>query len=260
MFLIAIISNAQTIDSTTIINSDGSTTTTKTTTTSVKKERTPFFRKKGVRTMLAPAILIGWGVSTIHGNGLYSSYRCSTDIARIGFSPNFAQIDDYVVFVPYVGLVALNLVNIKCKDDFINTSLLIGKSTLLTWGVVSALKYSTHIERPDRNPNDKNRYYSFPSGHTAMAFVAATIFHQEFKHHSVWYSVAGYTVATSVGALRMIHNRHWESDVFVGAGIGMLCTNLVYLTHKYKWGRACEFTMAPIYYKGAVGLSFAKPF
>jgi membrane-associated phospholipid phosphatase len=30
-------------------------------------------------------------------------------------------------------------------------------------------------------------------------------------------------------------NAHWISDVVAGAGFGILSTELVYLTHQYKW-------------------------
>ncbi len=44
-------------------------------------------------------------------------------------------------------------------------------------------------------------------------------------------------MATGVGAMRVMNNRHWISDVMVGAGIGILSTNLAYLTHRYRWGK-----------------------
>ena len=34
-----------------------------------------------------------------------------------------------------------------------------------------------------------------------------------------------------------LNNKHWISDVLVGAEIGVLSTNLVYLTHQYRWGK-----------------------
>jgi hypothetical protein len=44
----------------------------------------------------------------------------------------------------------------------------------------------------------------------------------------------------------MINNKHWESDVIVGAGVGMLSANLVYATHLHRWGRK-EVCMIPTY-------------
>ena len=46
-------------------------------------------------------------------------------------------------------------------------------------------------------------------------------------------AIAGYTVATSVGLLRMYNNRHWASDVLAGAGLGILCTSLMYWLAPY---------------------------
>jgi membrane-associated phospholipid phosphatase len=45
------------------------------------------------------------------------------------------------------------------------------------------------------------------------------------------------------------------SDVFVGAGVGILSTELVYATHKYKWSkRKLKLTGLPTYNKGAYGI------
>ena len=82
-------------------------------------------------------------------------------------------------------------------------------------------KEATGILRPDRST-----YNSFPSGHTAIAFASAEFLRMEYKDVSVWYGIAGYTVATAVGGLRVYNNRHWFSDVLTGAGVGILSTQL----------------------------------
>lgn len=91
---------------------------------------------------------------------------------------------------------------------------------------VSSLKRSTGIQRP--NEKLHHLYNSFPSQHTSMSFVAATILHHEFGHYSPWISVGGYAVATYVGYTRIAQSYHWTADVLVGAAIGTFCTNLVY--------------------------------
>ena len=52
--------------------------------------------------------------------------------------------------------------------------------------------------------------------------------HKEYGHRSPWYSIGGYTVATITGVTRQLNNRHWMSDIMVGAGIGILATELGY--------------------------------
>ena len=65
---------------------------------------------------------------------------------------------------------------------------------------------------------------SFPSGHTTTAFAAAAAFTDEttlWWPHSTW--IIGpvmYSGATLVGLSRMYHNKHWASDVALGALIG----------------------------------------
>ena len=70
---------------------------------------------------------------------------------------------------------------------------------------------------------------SWPSGHTATAFVGASLLHKEYGlTRSPWFSVAGYGMATATGVMRVLNNRHWISDVMSGAGIGILSTELGY--------------------------------
>jgi len=68
-------------------------------------------------------------------------------------------------------------------------------------------------------------YRSFPSGHTVMAFAAAaavTSTTNRWWPQSTWYvGPAMYGGATLAGMSRMYDNKHWASDVVVGAAIGM---------------------------------------
>ena len=94
----------------------------------------------------------------------------------------------------------------------------------ITFRNIYAGKFGIGRLRPDGS-----RHNSFPSGHTAMAFSSATILHREYGHLSPWVSVAGYSVATVTGISRMLNNRHWLTDVLVGASVGILGTELGYL-------------------------------
>jgi membrane-associated phospholipid phosphatase len=85
--------------------------------------------------------------------------------------------------------------------------------------LVQSLKSITHVERSNRSG-----YPSLPSGHTAEVFQLAAILDMEYQDVSPWISVCGYAVAAATGTLRMLNNKHWISDVLVGAGIGIFCT------------------------------------
>lgn len=211
----------------------------------------PFLKSKGFRATAVPLVLIGYGLSTIRDNGIYSSYDLQQDLRRK--YPNFhTRVDDYLVFAPFVELGLAYALQIEGNHDFLNTGLLILKAELINAALVFGLKNITNQERPDGS-----NVYSLPSGHTAHAFLAASIIHNELRHRSQWYGIGAYTIATSVGALRMLNNKHWQSDVFAGAGIGILSSHLAYLSHRNRWGRKPSISMHPTYIFGtpAVGLA-----
>lgn len=212
-----------------------------------------WYKGKLVKTLIVPSVLIGYGVSVIKDNGFYSSYEAKNDIQR-KYSGFHTNIDDWLIYVPYAELAFLNLIKVKCKNDFINTSLIILKSELLVAALVFPMKKITHQLRPNGT-----KYNSFPSGHTAEAFMAASIIHKEYQGISVWPGVIAYTFAASVGAFRMLNNAHWQSDVFAGAGIGILSVHLVYLTHKHKWGRQAT-CVVPNFNGGTKGLTLLHTF
>ena len=70
--------------------------------------------------------------------------------------------------------------------------------------------------------------FSFPSGHTATAFMTATMLSKEYGHLSPWVGIGAYSVATTTGLMRVVNNKHWLSDVLTGAGIGIISTELGY--------------------------------
>ena len=216
-------------------------------------EKKSFFQSKGFRATVVPAVLIGYGISTIHGHGFYSSYQARDDI-RQTFGDYRNHLDNYLQFAPYLELGGVLLLGVKSHNDRVNLGLVILKSEAIMLASVYAVKTLTNIDRPDGSA------YAFPSGHTAQAFLAASIVHTELREKSQWYGIGAYTIATGVAALRMVNNKHWEADVVAGAGFGILSAHLGYLTHRYRWGQRPEGTasalhVAPLYYAGATGLT-----
>ncbi len=180
-----------------------------------------------------PAGLITSGLVTmaVPENTMLSKYTIQQRIT--GQYPGFStKADNYLQLVPGVAVFGLKAMGVKSRSDFLNQSIIFAKSQLLTLIIVQSLKIGTHIERPDGSS-----YHSMPSGHTTEAFMLATMLDMEYRDVSPWISVGGYAAATATGALRMLNNRHWISDVLVGAGIGIFTTKFVYFTHQYRWGK-----------------------
>jgi len=193
--------------------------------------RQPWYNSKLVRATAVPAVLIGYGISVVDDHGFYSSYDARRDIQR-NF-PNFRNhLDDYLQWAPYLELGAVLAFGVEGRNDRVNLALILAKSEAIMLSSVYVVKLATGHERPDGSDNR-----SFPSGHTAQAFLAASIVHTELREKSVWYGVGAYTLATGVGAFRMLNNKHWEADVFAGAGFGILSAHVAYLTHRNRWGR-----------------------
>lgn len=161
------------------------------------------------------------------------------------------RTDDYLQYTPIAVVYGLNLMGIKGKNDFANRSVILVKSELLVGMLTFSLKKLTGVPRPD-----SGRPTSFPSGHTAQAFAAATFMAKEYGHKSIWYSIGAYTIASGIGAMRVMNNRHWVSDVLVGAGVGIFSTNMAYLTHQNKWGKKKrkEHTLIIPSYDGNMGM------
>lgn len=177
---------------------------------------------KAVSVFLAPTLLIGAGIATMEDRLWYDRYDAYDCIQRNypGFQSN---VENYLLFLPALSVYGLNLAGVKGKNNIVDRSVALVVSITLAGLGSNFLKSATNVWRPDGS-DDR----SFPSSHTALAFVSATFLHEEYKHRSPWYSIAGYSVATATGILRMMNNEHWLSDVLVGAGLGILTTKVVY--------------------------------
>jgi len=96
---------------------------------------------------------------------------------------------------------------------FSNAAVDMVKTLAVTGAVVGALKVTIDRTRPNGGR------LSFPSGHTAVAFAGATVLDEHFG----WKVGAPvYALAVFTGLGRMEDNKHYLSDVFAGATIGLL--------------------------------------
>ncbi len=133
------------------------------------------------------------------------------------------RIDDYLQYSPAAVMLGLKVAGVKGRSSWGRMLVSDAFTVALMASTVNLIKRTSKTMRPDGSNN-----HSFPSGHTATAFMCATMLHKEYGGVSPWYSVGAYSIATFTGVSRILNNKHWLSDVLVGAGIGILSTELGY--------------------------------
>ncbi|MDR2953826.1 MAG: phosphatase PAP2 family protein [Prevotella sp.] len=172
---------------------------------------------------IIPMALISYGVIT-RGNKSLQQLDHSTHNEINEHLKVPIPIDDYSQFAPAAAVYGLDFAGIKAKHNFRDRTIVMATSYLIMGATVQTMKSSINVWRPDGS-DDK----SFPSGHTATAFVGAHILFKEYKDTSPWIGIAGYTVAAGTGTLRVLNKKHWVSDVVAGAGIGILSAEAGYM-------------------------------
>ena len=154
-----------------------------------------------------------------------------------------------------VGLAAFGGYGFITNNDKIKTTTLLATQAYMAAGAVESVTkfisgrtrpsyYTTDEEAEPRflgpfsktavNSSGKKVYSSFPSGHTTVAFAAATVFALEYKDKPV-IPIIAYSAATMIGLSRIIENKHWSTDVLVGAALGFLTgKEVVNNYHRYS--------------------------
>ena len=157
------------------------------------------------------------------------------------FISNFGGIYEVAV------LGGFGAYGIVTKNTKIKTTTLLASQAYITGAVVeTVLKTLTGRTRPNfYNPaveaepkftgpfgntskdyQGKRSNSSFPSGHTTVAFAAATVFAKEYANHPI-IPIIAYTSASLIGISRITENKHWLTDVLVGAALGYVTGNQV---------------------------------
>ena len=210
---------------------------------------------------IAPALLVGYGFIAINDHGILRELDLSTKDELQEDHPFFtAHVDDYLQFAPAAAVYGLNLSGVKGKHNLFDASMLYVTSAAIMGLSTHYLKQGVGRLRPSGNEHN-----SFPSGHTASAFVAAEFLHQEYKDVSPWIGYGGYFVASVTGTLRMYNNKHWFSDVVAGAGIGIASAKIAYLVYPQikkvlRPKKVSNFTLMPSYNQGNKGLILSGRF
>lgn len=111
--------------------------------------------------------------------------------------------------------------------------LMLGEAALLADVSSFVLKQAVGRARPEtgRGRNSfrpfqfEDDYDSFPSMHTASSFAMASVL--AGTSESLTVKVLSYSTALFVGFSRLYEDKHWASDVIMGAAVGELCGRVV---------------------------------
>lgn len=150
-----------------------------------------------------------------------SQHSPSLDNAT-GFGEKYGSISYAGIFAGGMYLTG----KIFNNKSIATTGRMLTESILYSGLAVSILKYTVGRSRPYTNEGPVTMFtysfqeanVSFPSGHTATAFAVSTVLANRIDNPFA--TVALYGLAGFTGYQRIYDNKHWFSDVFVGAAIG----------------------------------------
>ena len=144
-------------------------------------------------------------------------------------------------------LAGLGAYGFILKNEKIKTTTLLATQAYITGAAMeSVLKFLSGRQRPyyydpryveaepkfhgpftsGKDVNGKRINSSFPSGHTTVAFAAATVFAMEYRDRPL-VPLISYSAATLIGLSRITENKHWITDVFFGGVLGYFTGRLV---------------------------------
>lgn len=186
---------------------------------STKRNKNIQFKFKSI---IIPTALIGYGVAGLISPAL-KDINTSVKNEFRDHDDKKVNWDDYAQYSPFLSVYTLNASGIQGKNNFKDRTIVLATAYLIMGGSVNIIKKTSKVTRPDGSDTK-----SFPSGHTATAFMGAEFLYQEYKDVSDWYGITGYVVAAGTGLFRMSNEKHWLTDVITGAGIGILSTKAAY--------------------------------
>ena len=154
---------------------------------------------------------------------------------------------DITADIALYGLIAMPVLslagNIKNGNAWVTYGVMYAESVLFVFGTCEILKNSILRYRPycyfEDVPSGKDTDYfkSFPSRHTAFAFMSAGFLTSTFCTEypdSPWkipLSAVSYSLAAGVGVSRIFSGSHFISDILAGAALGSVYGYLIPRLH-----------------------------
>ncbi|WP_245729246.1 phosphatase PAP2 family protein [Niabella drilacis] len=146
-------------------------------------------------------------------------------------------------YSPYI-MAGMYVAGAAIKDPGLkNAALLTFKSYAISTSLYLLTKSMIRRNRPAYTNNSldfhppfsSDRYHtSFPSGHTLTVMTLATAVSEAYGQQHRWIPWVAYSIAGLTGVSRIYHNRHWSSDVWIGASLGYFVTRSVFKNNRVK--------------------------
>lgn len=164
---------------------------------------------------ILPASLIGLGAVALAPSFIKNgSHYVTNSVIDIRGNNKRLVFDDYVQYLPVASSLILGCVGVEARHSFRDRAFIIATSYATLAILTRIPKFCIDEKRPESAGHN-----SFPSGHTATAFMGAELVRIEYGG---WYGTGAYIIATGIGFMRMYNGRHWLHDVVAGAGVGIL--------------------------------------
>lgn len=204
-----------------------------------------------------------WGKFAAFGGAIGALMLADEPIQREALvfknqNPNAAKISRIISNsggpTEFIGLTSIGIYSFLAKNVKLQTTTLLASQAYITGMLVEGtIKFLSGRTRPsyydpsgEAEPTFKGPFgntshdfngdrsnSSFPSGHATVAFAAATVYSMEYRK-TIWVPIVAYSAASLISLSRITENKHWTTDVLVGAMLGYLTgRHIVDNYHRY---------------------------
>lgn len=173
-------------------------------------------------------IVAGTGMSTVADDPMRRLFRRRSDTIAVAFA-DFGTF--YGSWVPAVGIFGALYAGGLIFDEpgVRRAGRHVIQAALYATVITTTLKVVIGRQRPFPNegpyvfdgPSFKDVLNSLPSGHSSLSFAISSSLAADIDNP--WATVGLYGIAAATALSRIYVDRHWLSDTFLGAAIGIAC-------------------------------------
>ena len=192
--------------------------------------------------------ILGLGLAASAGGILLddevATSRFSTELVEGGFNDRFFEPGELMGswMVQFgVPIATFGVGELAGASEIAKVSRELIRAQIVSQTLTQAIKRSARRMRPDGSSAS-----SFPSGHTSATFAAATVFQRRYGWKA---GVPAFAFATWVATSRLNEQKHWLSDLPLGAAIGVMAGRTV-------TRNVGQWTMSPMLRHGGGGVQF----